>query len=84
MANGTNNVAVSWTTGLSSASYRVAITPDNSTGGFATTSNCLMFNVSAKTTTGFTITLRQCSNGSTHSTDRNLDLDWIAISDYNP
>jgi hypothetical protein len=84
MTSGTNNVAISWTTGLSSASYRVAVTPQNSTGGFSTTSNCLMFNVSGKTTTGFTITLRQCSNGNTHNTDSNLSLDWIAISDYSP
>jgi hypothetical protein len=84
ISSGTNNVAVSWTTGLSSANYQVAITPQNSTGGFSTTSNCLMFNVSSKSTTGFTITLRQCSNGSAHNTDTNLVLDWIAMSSYNP
>jgi hypothetical protein len=66
---------------MPNANYSVAITPITSgdTGGF-TDDKYHYFDVSSKTTSGFTITFRQADNGNAGNVSSAVPLDWIAIA----
>jgi len=72
ISNGVSQVSVTFTTALSSTNYTVNATLENTTDS---PPSIYAFIVSAKTTTGFTITLM----GDTDSA--NYVLDWSVISD---
>jgi hypothetical protein len=78
MLNGTSQIAVTFSSALPSANYSVSVVV-TSGNGYNTSSSCRYWNVTAKTTTGFTIEDRLCSSGNLSNVDANAILDWIAI-----
>jgi hypothetical protein len=87
IGNGQSSATVLWTTALPSASFRVSVNPSVSSGNIGWSSQSgVYFNISSKSTTGFTITARKPDDGSavTMDTSGGVTLDWIAISDNNP
>jgi len=72
-------VAVTFSSALSSASYRVVVTADAATGGFSPDDKCYFFNVSSKTTTGFSIDHRKCKDGNLVNVTPGVTVDWIVF-----
>jgi hypothetical protein len=82
MADNASSVAVTFTSPLPSANYRVAITRAGITTTFRTGCKECEFSVASKTTAGFTIEQRNNDNGNlTVIGEGPISLDWIAIED---
>jgi hypothetical protein len=65
---------------MPSANYRVSVTVTSGSGYAALLSDCTYFNVTSKTTLGFTIEHRSCIGGGTSAVDANATLDWITVA----
>ena len=63
IATSTSSVTVPLSPALANTNYVVLITIENDTNGFGTTSQGLYFSVESKTTSGFTVRVRQGNNG---------------------
>ncbi len=88
IASGTNQVTVTFSSALPSASYAAQLTISPApAGAFAANAgcsgnnnDCYFFSVAAKTTTGFTIQLRQGLNGAqVNAGPQSVTVDYVAI-----
>jgi hypothetical protein len=69
---------VTFSSSIGSTDYRVALQSTDNTAGVGS-GTCQYVDVSAKTTTGFTATLRTCNTGAVNIPTTAVTFDYIAI-----
>ena len=87
MASGAGTAAVTFSSAMSSTSYAVALTVNATTTwasnaacvGTTTRYGCYFFNVT-KTTTGFTISLREASDGNQVTASAAVPIEWVVTA----
>lgn len=80
---GQAGIFITFVNPLPSAGYSVSVQATN-TGGFSGTTVCTYFNVLHKTSTGFDVQHKRCSDGVPVPLTVGVSLDWIAIMKTDP
>ena len=70
---------MTFSSALSTASYEVVVTATSITD--TGNNDCVYWRITSKTTTGFTIEQRRCSDSNLRNTGTALTLGWIAFTD---